>query len=81
MRCPVCERAELAENVQNYRYRECCLDNVILAVITVRICHECGSLVPKIPKMEALHDCIAHALVKKAEYVGVCHIPLHPHCL
>jgi hypothetical protein len=50
-------------------------------VITVRICHECGSLVPKIPKMEALHDCIAHALVKKAEYVGVCHIPLHPHCL
>lgn len=67
MRCPVCERAELVENVQNYHYRECGLNNVILAGITVRTCPECGSLVPKIPKMEALHDCIAHALVKKEE--------------
>jgi len=67
MRCPVCERAELAEQVQNYHYRECGLDNVILAEITVRSCPECGSLAPIIPRMEALHDCIAHALVKKAE--------------
>jgi len=67
MRCPVCERDELVEKVQNYPYRECGLDNVILAGITVRTCPECGSLVPKIPKMESLHDCIAHALVKKEE--------------
>lgn len=67
MRCPVCDRAELAEQVQNYHYRECGLNNVILAGITVRICPECGALAPKIPKIEALHDCIAHALVKKEE--------------
>lgn len=67
MRCPVCERAELVEKVQNYHYRECGLGNVILTGITVRSCPECGALVPKIPRMEALHDCIAHALVKKEE--------------
>ena len=67
MRCPVCERAELVEQAQNYHYRECGLNNVILAGITVRICPECGALTPKIPKIEALHDCIAHALVKKEE--------------
>jgi len=67
MRCPVCDRAELIEQIQNYHYRECGLDNVILAVITVRNCPECGALVPKIPKIQALHDCIAHALVKKEE--------------
>lgn len=67
MKCPVCVRAELTEELQNYHYRECGLNNVILAGITVRSCPECGSRVPKIPKMEALHDCIAHALVKKEE--------------
>jgi len=67
MRCPVCERAELVERVQNYHYRECGLDNVILTGITVRTCPECGALAPKIPKIEALHDCIAHALVMKNE--------------
>jgi len=67
MRCPICERAELIEQIQNYHYRECGLDNVILSGITVRTCPECGALTPKIPKIEALHDCIAHALVKKEE--------------
>ena len=67
MRCPVCVRAELVEQVQNYHYRECGLDNVILAGITVRTCPECGTLAPKIPRIEALHDCIAHALVTKVE--------------
>ena len=67
MRCPVCERAELVEKIQNYHYRECGLDNVILAKITVRTCPECGSLVPKIPKIESLHDCISQALIKKEE--------------
>lgn len=67
MKCPVCARAELTENVQNYHYRECGLNNVILAGITVRSCPECGSFVPKIPKMESLHDSIAQALVKKEE--------------
>lgn len=67
MRCTVCERAELVEKVDNYHYRECGLDNVVLTGITVRTCPECGALAPKIPKIEALHDCIAHALVKKEE--------------
>src|SRR5919198_3779604 len=67
MRCPICERAELVETVQNYRYRECGLDNVILMGITVRVCPLCDTRVPKIPRIEALHDCIAHALVKKEE--------------
>jgi len=67
MRCTVCERAEVVEKVNNYHYRECGLDNVILDGITVRTCPECGALVPKIPRIEALHDCIAHALVKKKE--------------
>ena len=67
MRCPVCVRAELVEQIQYYHYRECGLDNVILAGITVRTCPECGTLAPRIPKIEALHDCIAHALVTKVE--------------
>jgi putative zinc finger/helix-turn-helix YgiT family protein len=67
MRCPICERAELVETVQNYRYRECGLDNVILMGITVRVCPLCDTRVPKIPRIEGLHDCIAHALVKKEE--------------
>jgi putative zinc finger/helix-turn-helix YgiT family protein len=67
MKCSVCERTELIEQVHNYHYRECGLNNVILTRITVRVCSECGALTPKIPKIEALHDCIAHALVKKEE--------------
>ena len=67
MRCSVCERTELVEQVRNYHYRECGLDNVILAGITVRSCPECGALAPKIPRIEALHDRIAHALIMKEE--------------
>lgn len=67
MKCPDCARAELVEQVQNYHYRECGLNNVTLAEIIVRICPECGSLAPKIPRIEALHDCIAHALIQKEE--------------
>lgn len=67
MRCPICGRAEVTWNVQNYHYDACGLDNVILVGITVGTCPECNCLVPKIPQMEALHDCIAHALVKKEE--------------
>src|SRR6266581_1033636 len=67
MKCPICGRAEVTWNVQNYHYDACGLDNVILVGITVGTCPECNCLVPKIPQMEALHDCIAHALVKKEE--------------
>ena len=67
MRCPNCERAELLESVENYLYRECGLDNVTLTGITVRKCPECGNIMPKIPKIEGLHDCIAHFLINREE--------------
>jgi len=67
MRCPVCDRSELIESVENYHYRECGLENITLNGITVRKCSECGVVMPKVRNIEGLHDCIARFLVKKEE--------------
>jgi putative zinc finger/helix-turn-helix YgiT family protein len=67
MRCPICDRSELTESVENYHYRECGLENITLNGVTVRRCPECGVVMPKISNIEGLHDCIAKCLVKKEE--------------
>ena len=67
MRCPVCDRSELVESVENYNYRESGLVNITLNGITVRKCPECGVVLPSIRNIEGLHDCIARFLVKKEE--------------
>lgn len=67
MRCPVCDRSELIESIENYHYRECGLENITLTGVTVRKCPECGVVMPKIRNIEGLHDCIAKFLVKKEE--------------
>ena len=67
MNCPNCEKAELAETRENYRYQECGLGNVTLVGIVVRRCPVCGNVMPRIPNIEGLHDTIAHALINKPE--------------
>ena len=67
MKCPNCERAELAETRENYHYQECGLSNVTLVGIVVRKCPDCGNVMPRIPNIEGLHDAIAHALINKPE--------------
>ena len=67
MKCPNCEKAELAEFRENYHYQECGLSNVTLVGIVVRKCPVCGNAMPRITNIEGLHDSIAHALINKAE--------------
>jgi len=67
MKCPNCEKAELAEIRENYRYQECGLSNITLVGIVVRKCPACGNAMPRITNIEGLHDSIAHALINKSE--------------
>lgn len=66
MKCRICnEQAELIEDTEDYHYRECGMDNVIIMGIKVRQCPACGSRMPLIPSIEGLHDALADAIVKK----------------
>jgi len=65
MKCRVCAEApELVELREEYHYRECGLNNIILDIV-VRKCPSCGSMMPVIPGIEGLHDALANAIVKK----------------
>ena len=65
MECRECNKAEMIEKQDDYHYRECGMDNVIIMGITVRTCPSCGSVMPLIPNIEGLHDAIAHVIIKK----------------
>ena len=65
MICELCEKAEMIEVKERYRYLECGLPNVTLEGIVIRKCQECGNMMPMIPSLSKLHLAIARNLVKK----------------
>lgn len=65
MICELCEKAEMIEVKERYRYLECGLPNVTLDGIVIRKCQECGNLMPLIPGISKLHLAIARNLVRK----------------
>ena len=50
---------------QDYHFRESGLDNVILKNIEVMVCKQCGSLVPRIPRLNDLMRTIVVAMIAK----------------
>jgi putative zinc finger/helix-turn-helix YgiT family protein len=47
---------------ENYRYKECGLDNVILGNVEIRTCKSCGERELVIPKTQELHALLAKAI-------------------
>jgi putative zinc finger/helix-turn-helix YgiT family protein len=54
--CPTCG-GKMTKTKEDYRYKECGLDNVILSDLTVYRCN-CGEEMPAIPNMEGIHKVI-----------------------
>lgn len=50
---------------QDYQFQESGLDNVILKDIEVLVCKHCGSIVPRIPRLNDLMRTIAIAMIAK----------------
>jgi len=50
---------------KDYQFKESGLDNVILKDIEVLVCNQCGSVVPRIPRLNDLMRTIAVAMVAK----------------
>ena len=61
--CYDCD-SEMTARLENYKYCECGLDNVVLMQIPVYRCH-CGAIEPEIPALSGLHLAIAETLMKK----------------
>jgi putative zinc finger/helix-turn-helix YgiT family protein len=53
------------KHTQNYPYTECGLQNIVLKNITVYRCPSCGSQIPEIVAMAALHRCIMMSVLRK----------------
>lgn len=65
MLCTECNKSELVERLENIRYEESGIPNVVLEAIKVRQCPTCGNRLVSIPRITELHRCIAVHLVKK----------------
>ena len=63
MKCPQC-RHEMVRTVENHRYAESGLPNVVLVGVEVRRCPNCGENMVAIPRMEELHRTLAMALIR-----------------
>jgi putative zinc finger/helix-turn-helix YgiT family protein len=50
---------------QDYQFKESGLDNVILKNIEVLVCKQCGSIVPRIPRLNDLMRTIVVAMIAK----------------
>jgi YgiT-type zinc finger domain-containing protein len=50
---------------QDYQFKESGLDNVILKDVEVLVCKQCGSVVPRIPRLNDLMRTIVVAIVAK----------------
>jgi YgiT-type zinc finger domain-containing protein len=50
---------------QDYHFKESGLDNVILKGIEVLVCKQCGSIVPRIPRLNDLMRTIVVAMIAK----------------
>jgi DNA-binding transcriptional regulator YiaG len=62
-KCYVCA-GEMEGRHQNYAYKECGLDNVVLLDVLVFNC-KCGEIAAQIPAMAVLHQIIAGEILKK----------------
>jgi len=50
---------------QDYHFKESGLDNVLLKSIDVLVCQQCGSIVPRIPRLNDLMRTIVVAMIAK----------------
>ncbi|HWG19429.1 MAG TPA: YgiT-type zinc finger protein [Terracidiphilus sp.] len=62
--CRACG-GEMRSVRQDYQFKESGLDNVILKDIEVLVCDPCGSIVPRIPRLNDLMRTIAVAMIAK----------------
>ena len=65
MKCPQC-RHEVVRSVENHRYTESGLSNVVLVGVEVRRCQSCGESMVSIPRIEELHCAIAMELIRQS---------------
>jgi YgiT-type zinc finger domain-containing protein len=63
MKCPQC-RHEMVRTIENHRYAESGLSNVVLVGVEVQHCQNCGENLVSIPRIEGLHRAIAMALIR-----------------
>jgi putative zinc finger/helix-turn-helix YgiT family protein len=61
MKCADCG-APVTVSYENYRYKECGLDNVVLGNIKIRTCKSCGERELVIPKIQELHGLLAKSI-------------------
>jgi putative zinc finger/helix-turn-helix YgiT family protein len=54
----------MVRSIDNHRYTESGLSNVVLVGVEVRHCPNCGENVVAIPRMEELHRTLAMALIR-----------------
>jgi YgiT-type zinc finger domain-containing protein len=62
--CRACG-GEMRLTRSDYQFKESGLDNVILKDIEVLVCKQCGSVVPRVPRLNDLMRTIAVAMVAK----------------
>ena len=68
MKCTNCEsKKELKKVISNYKYKECGLDNVVLAGVSTIKCEQCGEEYYNFGDIEQLHNKIAEILLTKAD--------------
>ena len=63
MKCPQC-RHQMVSSIENHRYPESGLSNVVLVGVEVRRCPSCGEHMVAIPRIEELHRTLAMALIR-----------------
>src|SRR5215813_15453270 len=64
MKCPQC-RHQMVRSIENHRYTESGLSNVVLVDVEVRRCQNCGEITVSIPRIEELHRTLAMALIRQ----------------
>lgn len=62
MNCPICGSV-MTKHIQNHRYTESGLNNVVLMGLTLHKC-SCGETIPQIPDISGLHKMIGVAIAK-----------------
>lgn len=64
-----CERCKGPTSVKRgtYRYTESGLDNVYLKNVEIRVCEACGTVTPRIARINELHAVIGRAIALKGE--------------
>src|SRR5215813_13342470 len=67
IKCDVCGTPTVVRSGQSYHYTESGWDNVYLENIELRVCEDCGTVSPRIPRILQLHETIAKAIVSKPQ--------------